>query len=103
VYPGSVAQFHLQQNTQADVTKQSKKQTVATDIRALFNTLNIDEAKRQLDLLIDQYQSSMPKLAQWTEDNIPEGLTVFALDLCEFNRKRLRISNRIERLNQRVK
>jgi hypothetical protein len=23
----------------------------------------------------------MPKLAQWAEDNTPEGLTVFALDL----------------------
>jgi hypothetical protein len=41
----------------------------------------------------------MPKLTQWAEDNIPEGLTVFGLDLCEFNRKRLRASNMIERLN----
>ena len=45
----------------------------------------------------------MPKLAQWAEDNIPEGLTVFALDLGKFNRKRLRTSNGIERLNQSVK
>jgi transposase-like protein len=56
-----------------------------------------------LDLLIDKYQDSMPKLTQWAEDNIPEGLTVFGLDLCEFNRKRLRASNMIERLNQSVK
>ncbi len=83
--------------------KQHKKQIVASDIRALFNAPNIDEAKRQLDLFIDKYQSSMPKLAQWAEDNIPEGLTVFVLDWCEFNRKRLRTSNRIERLNQSVK
>jgi transposase-like protein len=45
----------------------------------------------------------MPKLTQWAEGNIPEGLTVFGLDLCEFNRKRLRTSNMIERLNQSVK
>jgi putative transposase len=101
--PWQRCQFHLQQNAQAYVTKQNKKQTVAADIRAIFNAPNIDEAKRQLDLLIDQYQSSMPKLAQWAEDNIPEGLTVFALDLGEFNRKRLRTSNMIERLNQSVK
>ncbi|SHN89355.1 Mobile element protein [bacterium endosymbiont of Bathymodiolus sp. 5 South] len=56
-----------------------------------------------MDLLIDKYQDSMPKLTQWAEDNIPEGLTVFGLDLCEFNRKRLRASNMIERLNQSVK
>jgi len=28
---------------------------------------------------------------------------VFGLDLCEFNRKRLRTSNMIERLNQSIK
>ncbi|VVH55717.1 hypothetical protein BSPCLSOX_1168 [uncultured Gammaproteobacteria bacterium] len=49
------------------------------------------------------HQDSMPKLTQWAEGNIPEGLTVFGLDLCEFNRKRLRTSNMIERLNQSVK
>jgi hypothetical protein len=31
----------------------------------------------------------MPKLAQWAEDNIPEGLTVFALDLCGFTERNL--------------
>jgi hypothetical protein len=37
------------------------------------------------------------------QNNIPEGLTMSGLDLCEFNRKRLRASNMIERLNQSVK
>lgn len=101
--PWQRCQFHLQQNAQAYVTKQSKKACVAADIRAIFNAPNTDEAKRQLDLLIDKYQDSMPKLTQWAEDNIPEGLSVFGLGLCEFNRKRLRTSNMIERLNQSVK
>jgi hypothetical protein len=52
---------------------------------------------------IGKYQTSMPKLTQWAEGNIPEGLSVFGLGLCEFNRKRLRISNMINRLNQSVK
>jgi hypothetical protein len=30
-------------------------------------------------------------LTQWAEDNIPEGLSIFGLGLCEFNRKRLRM------------
>ncbi|CAC9484628.1 hypothetical protein BPUTSESOX_734 [uncultured Gammaproteobacteria bacterium] len=54
-------------------------------------------------MFIGKYQTSMPKLTQWAEDNIPEGLSVFGLGLCEFNRKRLRISNMINRLNQSVK
>ena len=96
-------QFHLQQNAQSYVTKRSKKSEVASDIRAIFNAANQDDAKRQLDLFIERYQKSMPKLSQWAENNIPEGLTVFGMDLCEFNRKRLRTSNMIERLNQTVK
>ena len=54
-------------------------------------------------LFVERYSKSMPKISQWAENNIPEGLTVFGLDLCEFNRKRLRTSNMIERLNQTVK
>jgi transposase-like protein len=52
---------------------------------------------------VERYQKSMPKLSQWAENNIPEGLTVFSMDLCESNRKHLRTSNMIERLNQTVK
>ena len=96
-------QFHLQQNAQSYVTKRSKKSEVASDIRAIFNAASQDDAKRQLDLFVERYQKSMPKLSQWAENNIPEGLTVFGMDLCEFNRKRLRTSNMIERLNQTVK
>jgi transposase-like protein len=101
--PWQRCQFHLQQNAQSYITKKSKNKSVATDIRAIFNAPNGDEAKRQLDLFIDKYQTSMPKLTQWAEDNIPEGLSIFGLGLCEFNRKRLRTSNMIERLNQSVK
>jgi hypothetical protein len=32
-------------------------------------------------LFIDKYQTSMPKLTQWAEDNIPEGLSIFGLGL----------------------
>ena len=85
------------------MTRQSEKSGVTSDIRAIFNTANQDGAKRQLNLFVERYQKSVPKLSQWAEDNIPEGLTVYGMDLCEFNRKRLRISNMIERLNQTVK
>jgi transposase-like protein len=78
-------QFHLQQNAQSYVTKRSKKSEVASDIRAIFNAANQDDAKRQLGLFVERYSKSMPKLSQWTENNIPEGLTVFGMDLCEFN------------------
>jgi transposase-like protein len=71
--PWQRCQLHLQQNTQSYITKKSKNKSVATDIRTIFNAPNSNEAKRQLDLFIDKYQTSMPKLTQWAEDNIPEG------------------------------
>jgi molybdopterin biosynthesis enzyme len=43
---------------QAYVTKQSKKRVLAADIRAVFNAPSANEAKRQLDLLIDKYQET---------------------------------------------
>jgi transposase-like protein len=101
--PWQRCQFHLQQNAQAYVSKRSKKKEVALDIRNIFNAPNADEAKRQLDLFIDKYNQTMPDLSKWAEDNIYQSLTVFGLNLSEFNRKRLRTSNIIERLNQSVK
>jgi hypothetical protein len=41
-----------------------------------LDLVNIFLSKRQLDLFIDKYQTSMPKLTQWAEDNIPEGLSM---------------------------
>jgi len=40
-------------------------------------------------------------LAQWAEENIPEGLTVFQLPTR--HQKRMRTSNSIERLNKEIK
>jgi putative transposase len=41
------------------------------------------------------------QLATWLEANVPEGLTVFALPA--EHRRRLRTSNRPERLNEEIK
>ena len=42
-----------------------------------------------------------PRLADWLEDNVPEGLTVFAFPAA--HRKRLRTTNGLERLNKEIK
>ena len=64
-------QFHLQQNAQAHVTKQSKKRAVAADIHAVFNAPSANEAKRQLDLLIDNIKTVCQSL--------PSGLRIISL------------------------
>lgn len=93
-------QCHLQRNAQAYVPKQALKRQVAADIRAVFNAPDPKEADSLLKRLVAKYQPSAPKLADWMEANLPEGLTVFAFP--ESHRRLIRTTNGLERLNQEV-
>jgi len=99
--PWQRCQFHLQQNAQSYVPKQSMKQEVADRIRAIFAATDEQEAKRLLDLFIADYQKTAPKLASWAEGAIPEGLVV--LQMPQAHRRQLRTNNMLERLNKEIK
>jgi transposase-like protein len=99
--PWQRCQFHVQQNAQKYVPRQSMKREVAESIRGVFNALNRQEAERQLDRLIEAYQDTAPKLTAWAAEAIPEALTVFAFP--ETHRRRIRTSNMVERLNKELK
>ena len=99
--PWQRCQFHLQQNAQAYVPKQSMKKEVAEDIRNIFNACNRAEADRLLQLTITKYEKSAPQLSEWMETNIPEGLSVFHFKSA--HRRRLRTSNLAERVNREIK
>ncbi len=101
--PWQRCQFHLQQNAQKYITRRSMKEKIAEEIRMIFNAPDKVEAKRLLDIFIAKYEKTMSDLTQWAEEYIPEGWTVFNLGLCEFNRRRLRTTNLLERLNQTIK
>jgi len=99
--PWQRCQFHLQQNAQAYVPKQELKREVAAAIRAVFNAASLHEAKRLLGETVQRYRSIAPKLATWMEENVPEGLMVFAFP--EAHRRLLRTTNGLERLNQEIR
>ena len=99
--PWQRCQFHLQQNAQAYVPKQEMKREVAAAIRAVFTAASLHEAKRLLGETVQRYRSVAPKLATWMEENILEGLMVFAFP--EAHRRLLRTTNGLERLNQEVR
>jgi len=99
--PWQRCQFHLQQNAQAYVPKVAMRQEVAQAIRDVFNAPHREEAYRMLALLVERYRESAPALADWAEENIPEGLTVFALPAA--HRTRLRTTNGLERLHREIK
>jgi putative transposase len=94
-------QFHLQQNAGQYVPKQAMKSEVAAELRAIFDAPDRAEAERRLQLAVKKYQTSAPKLARWLEENVPEGLTVFTLPAAQ--RRRLRTSNLLERVNKEIK
>ena len=104
VFPGvpwQRCQFHLQQNARQYVPKVEMRSEVAADMRSIFNAPDGNEADRLLNKTVDKYCQSAPKLADWMQQAVPEGLTVFARPASQ--RKRLRTSNMPERLNEEIK
>ena len=98
--PWQRCQFHLQQNAQAYVPQVSMRPQVARDLRSVFNSTERAEAEERLAKLVEKYQRPAPKLAEWMEANVPEGLAVFALP--EPHRRRMRTTNALERLNREL-
>ena len=99
--PWQRCQFHLQQNAQSYVPKQEMKTAVAADIRAVFNAQDRQQAENQLKRVVEQYKASAPRLSEWMEGNLPEGLTVFSFP--ENHRRLIRTSNGLERVNKEIR
>ena len=51
--------------------------------------------------MVSCYRASAPALAEWIEENLPEGLAVFELPAA--HRRRLRTTNGAERLSEEIK
>jgi len=99
--PWQRCQFHLQQNAQAYVTRLDQRKPVAQRIRAIFNAPDRVEAERLLKQAIEFWATDAPKLAQWAEENLPDGFAAF--DLPHGQRVRLRTTNGLERINREIK
>jgi transposase-like protein len=99
--PWQRCQFHLLHNALAHVPRQELKHEAMEDLRGVFDAADERAAQEQLQRVVRKYQSSAPALAAWMEENVPEGLTVFALPAA--HRRRLRTTNMLERLNRELK
>lgn len=93
-------QCHLQRNASAYVHKVEQKAPLAAAIRAIFNAANRYEAEALLAKLVSECKKHNTKLANWLEENVPEGLTVFSFP--EAHRRLIRTTNGLERVNQEV-
>jgi putative transposase len=99
--PWQRCQFHLQVNAQAYVPRIEMRKEVAAALRAVFEAPNLHEAKRLLAETVQRYRSVAPKLAVWMEENVGEGLMVYAFP--EAHRRLLRTTNGLERVNQEIR
>ena len=91
-------QFHLARNAIHHAPSLAIRKRIGTELREVWNAGSLAKAETALADLVTSYRDSAPKLAKWLEENLPEGLTVFALP--EHHRRRLRTSNPIERAIQ---
>jgi transposase-like protein len=99
--PWQRCQFHLVENAMAFVPKPTMRKAVVASLRAAFDAPDRPEAERQLEIAVEKYRATAPKLAEWLEVNVPQGLAVFALPAA--HRRRLRTINMLERLNKELK
>lgn len=93
--------FHLQRNAVAYVPKVRMRAKVAEDIRSILTAPSRREAERLLELTVEGYRKSASRLAEWMEDALPEGFTIFKLPVG--HRRRLRTTNMLERVNKEVR
>jgi len=99
--PWQRCQYHLQQNVQAYVPRKAMQREVAQDLRNIFHAPDLATAQTWLKAMVEKYQPISPRLADWLEQNVPEGLTIFSFPLR--HRQRIRTVNMLERVNQEVK
>lgn len=99
--PWQRCQFHLSQNAMHYVPHVAMRSEVAADLRQVFNAADRHDADQKLARLVTKYHSTAPRLADWIEHNVPQGLTVFHFP--QAHRRRLRTTNMLERLNQEIK
>jgi putative transposase len=94
-------QCHLQRNAVKYVPKVSMRSRVAEDLRDIFDAKNLTCAEERLQRCVAKYSKSASQLADWIEENIPEGLAVFSLP--SKHRKRMRTTNMLERLHEEIR
>jgi len=99
--PWQRCQFHLQQNASQYVPRQAMKKEVAADIRAIFNAPDQEQAEMLLTRTVKKYEQSAPRLADWMEANLSEGLTVLSFPVS--HRRFIRTTNLLERVSQEIK
>lgn len=94
-------QFHMAQNAQSYVPKDSMKEEIGEAVRRIFHSNDYATAIEEKKKCVIKYTDSAPEFVKWVEENIEEGLTCFSFP--ERHRKKIRTVNCLERLNKEIR
>ena len=83
------------------MTRKDMQREVAQDLRKIFNAPDMATAQTWLQEMVEKYRPKSARLADWLEQNVPEGLIVFSFPVG--HQRRIRTSNLLERINQEIR
>lgn len=93
-------QVHIVRNAVGKVGKRHQR-AITDDVRAVFNAPSITWAKELKAEVVERWSRSHPRVAEWLETALEDGLACFAFP--ESHRRRIRSTNGLERFNQELK
>lgn len=93
-------QVHIVRNAVGKVGKRHQR-AITDDVRAVFNAPSITWARELKAEVVERWSRSHPKVAEWLETALEDGLACFAFP--EPHRRRIRSTNGLERFNQELK
>ena len=99
--PWQRCQFHLSQNAQRFARRLEERGEIGQAMRDIFNSPTLEDVQAMLQRKIEQFPQTNQALAQWMEDNVREGLTVYAFP--RSRHKKIPTINGVENLNKPIR
>jgi putative transposase len=93
-------QVHLMRNILGSCSLKYRKE-VAEQVKLIFQSADMHEARRRLNDFIDEFEKKTPKAVKCLEDGFEDAMAVMSLPTKY--RKRFRTTNMQERLNQELR
>jgi transposase-like protein len=99
--PWQRCQFHFAQNAQSYAPNKSMRKVVGQAVRDIFSRPTLEEARRQVQLTVQQFDQTAPRFCSWLESNVEECFAIYKFD--RFLHRKLRTVNGVERVNRELK
>ncbi len=94
--------FHIMQNAIHHTPSAAVRERIDDELRIAWNALDLSAEHRAKNELVAKCLETVPKMADWLDENVDNGLAVFTIP--PRHRRRPRTTNAVERaVNQEIK